>query len=121
MITKEDFEEFVEKLRNDSEYKIVLVEGIKDKNSLARLGVKNIITLNKPLYKIVEEITESKKDCIILTDLDKAGKEIYSRISSKLKEFGVKVDNSFREFLFKTRLRQVEGITKYIKTIQQQY
>ena len=37
----------------------VIVEGFKDSKSLSSLGLKNIITAkNKPLYKIVDEVTE---------------------------------------------------------------
>jgi 5S rRNA maturation endonuclease (ribonuclease M5) len=114
MQKKEEFEGFIERLRKASEEKIVLVEGAKDKNALESLGVKNIMTLKKPLYAVVEDIVSSGKDCVILTDLDKKGKEIYARVSSKLKQSGVKVDNRFREFLFETRLRQIEGIISYL-------
>ncbi|MBW2982261.1 toprim domain-containing protein [Candidatus Woesearchaeota archaeon] len=120
MQTEKEFEEFLEKLKKASKEKIIIVEGIKDKKALESLKIKNIITLKKPLYKIIEYIVESKKECIILTDLDKKGKELYSKLSSKLKHFGVNIDNRFRDFLFKTKLRQIEGITTYLKTIQKQ-
>jgi len=117
MQTKERFEEFIERLSKASEEKIVLVEGMKDERALESLGVKNIMTLKKPLYAVIEDIVNSGKECIILTDLDKQGKKIYARISSKLKQFGVKIDNSFRNFLFKTKLRQIEGIISYLGKI----
>ena len=113
MIFKEAFEEFLKKLQKASKENIVLVEGIKDKRALASLGIQNIMTLKKPMYAVVEDIVASGKGCILLTDLDKKGKELYSRLSSKLKHFGVTIDNSFREFLFRTKLRQIEGITHY--------
>ena len=95
MIRKQEFEEFVKDLRKESKDKVVVVEGIKDKKALDKLGIKNIITLKKPLYAVIEDIVESGKECIILTDLDKKGKQLYARLSSKLKQFGVKIDNSF--------------------------
>jgi len=118
MQIKKDFEEFLQKLKKASKNKIIVVEGIKDKKALESLGIENIITLKKPLYKVIEDIVETKKECIILTDLDKKGKELYGRLNSKLKQFGVKIDNRFREFLFKTKLRQIEGISRYLETIQ---
>jgi 5S rRNA maturation endonuclease (ribonuclease M5) len=114
VITKEEFEEFIEKLKQESEDKIIVVEGIKDKKALESFGIKNIITLKKPLFAVIEDIVDSKKGCILLTDLDKKGKELYSKLSSKLNQFGVKIDNSFREFLFKTKLRQIEGLIHYV-------
>jgi dTMP kinase len=118
MQIKKEFEEFIEKLKKASKEKIILVEGIKDKKALKSVGIKNVITLKKPLYAVIEDIVETEKECIILTDLDKKGKQLYARLSSKLKQFGVKIDNRFREFLFKTKLRQIEGINRYLETIQ---
>lgn len=84
MQTRKQFEEFIEKLKDASKDKVVLVEGIKDKKALELLGVKNIMTLKKPFYAVIEDIVEIKKDCILLTDLDKKGREIYSQISSRM-------------------------------------
>ena len=94
---------------------LVIVEGKKDKSALQKLGINNIIELNKkPLFAIVEEISNSNKECIILTDLDKEGRHLYSKLNSDLQKNGVKVNNKFREFLFKnTKLRQIEGLRSY--------
>jgi 5S rRNA maturation endonuclease (ribonuclease M5) len=114
-----DLEEWIKKLKTDSKEKIILVEGMKDRKTLELLGVSNIITLKKPLYAIIEDIADSGKECIILLDLDKAGKKWYGKIAPKLKEMGVKIDNRYREFLFTTPLRQIEGLTHYLAKINQ--
>jgi len=95
---------------------LVIVEGKKDKIALEKLGIKNIVELNKkPLFQIAEDISASNEECIILTDLDKKGKEIYGKLNHDLQKNGVKVNNKFREFLFKyTKLRQIEGIDSYL-------
>jgi len=95
---------------------LVIVEGKKDKIALQKLGLNNIIELNKkPIFQIVEDVTNSNDECIILTDLDKKGKEIYGKLNSNLQKNGVKVNNKFRNFLFKhTKLRQIEGIDSYL-------
>ena len=105
----------LKKLKNSD--KIIIVEGKKDKEALMKLGIKNIIELSKkPLFQIIEDIADNGKECIILTDLDKKGRELYGKISSGLQNFGVKIDNKFRNFLYKnTKLRQIEGIITYIK------
>ena len=118
MIGKREFDEFLGKLKKDSKDKIIIVEGKKDKKALENFGIKNIIILRKPLYLIVEYVVKSEKECIILTDLDKKGKELYGKLSSSLKQFGVKIDDRFREFLFKTRLRQIEGLTRYMGKLE---
>ena len=114
----EDFDEWIKELKKGSKEKLVLVEGIKDKKALEQLGVSNIITLKKPLYKIIEQIAGSEKECIILLDLDKAGKDLYHKIVPSLKHLGVKVIDDYRNFLFKTKLRQIEGIISYLNKIQ---
>ena len=95
---------------------VVIVEGKKDKIALEKLGVRNIITLNKPLYLVVEDVASRYKKAVILTDLDKEGMALYGRLSSDLQSHGVSVDNSFRNSLFRnTKLRQIEGIANYPK------
>lgn len=106
--------DYIEKLKKKN--RIIIVEGRKDKEALERLGLKNIVTLSKkPIFQIIEEVSEKNKRVIILTDLDKHGKELFGKLNSGLQYHGVKVDNKFREFLFKkTKLRQIEGIIKYL-------
>lgn len=95
---------------------LVIVEGIKDRRALQELGFKKIVILNKPLYAIVEEVVETgAKTVLILTDLDKEGKKLYSYLYKHLTERGVKIDNKLREYLFKeTQLRQIEGLVTYV-------
>lgn len=107
-----DPEAFLEQIKKIKDLDIlIIVEGIKDKAALQRLGLKNIITLKKPIYKIVEEVSENFKECIILTDLDKEGKKLYGKLNTGLSQSGVRIDNKFRNFLYRnTQLRQIEGL-----------
>jgi len=111
----EELNFFIERIKNSNV--LVIVEGKKDKIALNKLGITNITELSrKPLFQIVEEIANSNEECIILTDLDKEGKQIYSKLYSDLQKNGVKINNKFREFLFKhTKLRQIEGIDTYFE------
>lgn len=97
---------------------LVIVEGKKDRAALQKLGIKNIVELSKkPLFQIVEDVADSNDECIILTDLDKEGKQLYSKLNSNLQKNGVKINNKFRNFLFKhTKLRQIEGIDTYLES-----
>lgn len=102
--------------RYGEEDHLIIVEGNEDKNSLNRLGLANIMVLNKkPLFKIVEDIIKEKQKVLIMTDLDKKGKELYGKLNHHLQQHGVKVDNTLRNFLFKnTQLRQIEGMWRYL-------
>ncbi len=113
----EELQNFIDKIRESSI--LVIVEGKKDKAALQNLGISNIIQLSKkPLFQIVEDVSNSNDECIILTDLDREGKQLYSKLNSNLQKNGVKVNNKFREFLFRhTKLRQIEGITTYLESL----
>lgn len=108
-----EFSEHINKIKQSNQ--LIIVEGKKDKKALENFGIKNVIELNKkPLFEIIENISNNNEKCIILTDLDKQGKELYGKLNSGLQQRGVKIDNNFRNFLFKnTKLRQIEGLETY--------
>jgi 5S rRNA maturation endonuclease (ribonuclease M5) len=109
--TDTEFLSALEKLSSSN--KSIVVEGRKDKAALQQLGINNtIFTINKPLFALAEEIAATTNDIIILTDLDKKGRELYGRLSTLLQRLGVRIDNQYREFLFrKTKVRQIEGLS----------
>ena len=104
---------WLEKLRNSK--KLIIVEGKNDKSALESLGVKNIISISRePLYSFIDHIVA--KEVILLTDLDPAGKKLYSVLKHNLQARGVKIDNYFREYLFtNSKITQIEGIFHYLK------
>ena len=85
----------------------IIVEGKKDKESLMKLGLSNIIVLNKPLYAVAESI--EAKEVLILTDLDAEGRKMYYKLKSWLSSRGVKVDDTLRRLLFKAKVRNIEA------------
>lgn len=102
-----------------TEQPFIIVEGAKDKTSLEKLGLKNVLTLKgKPLFKVVEEIAVMTKECMILTDLDIEGKKLYAKLKKDLQRHRVKINDWFRNFLFKeTTLRCIEGLHTYVQSI----
>lgn len=99
---------------------LLVVEGIKDKRALKNLDIMNVFSIDRlPLYKAVELIAKisekCERQCMILTDLDSEGKKLYAVLNHHLGQQGIRIDNSFREFLFrKTSLRQIEGLHSYL-------
>ena len=90
----DNLDEWLANLR--SSRSLVLVEGRKDKEALTNLGVMNIKTVSqKPLYKTVEEVSESKETVVILTDLDNEGRKYYSCLSTTCKEKAAGATASF--------------------------
>ena len=110
--------EWISELKESDKY--IIVEGPNDKKSLESFGINKIKVLKrKAIYQIVEELIEVTDEVVILTDLDKEGKQLYGKLSHDLKRHGVKVDTKFREWLFKeTKLRQIEGLKRYFERNQ---
>ena len=109
---KEELDAWIEKIKDSG--KIIIVEGPKDRKALEYFGIKNIMTLKKPLYVVTEEIAEKYKEAIILTDFDTEGRKLYARLKKDLSRNGVKVDRYFREFLQRnTKLSHIEGLKTY--------
>lgn len=116
----DDLNSWIKYLRNSRQ--LIIVEGNKDKHTLELLGISNIITLNKPLFEIVENISSKYKECILLTDLDKKGKILYSILKKDLQRNGVKTNDNFRNFLFKkTNLVNIEGLLTYYNNTNQKF
>lgn len=98
----------------------IVVEGPNDRAALEAFDISGIITLSRtPLYKVVDDIAERSKRVIILTDLDKEGKRLYSKLKQSFDRIGVQVDTVYREWLFKeTTLSQIEGLPNYVKHLE---
>lgn len=112
--------EFLKELNKVREY-IVIVEGIKDKMALNKLGFKRIIVLNengKSIKEKIEEIekiaNESKSKVCILTDFDKKGKKLYLQLKAELSVRNVKLDNHFRTILLKEKISHIEGLASFV-------
>ncbi len=101
----------IEKIRKNNF--LIIAEGKKDISALKILGLKNVISLkNKPLFEVIEEIRS--KDIVILTDLDTEGRKIFSKLRCGLQKNGIRVHNKLRNLLFKTKLRNIEGLDSYL-------
>lgn len=98
-----------------SESRPIIVEGKKDRKALDGFNIKNIIILDRALYEIIEMVSDKFDSVIILTDLDKAGRKLYSQLASEFGKRGIFIEDKYREFLFKkTSLTQIEGLTHYV-------
>jgi len=117
-MNRQDKQEFTDIIQRIKESNIqVIVEGKKDRKALNAYGINNIIELNqKPLFQIIEEVSSSNSECVILTDLDRKGKELFGKLNSGLQQKGIKINNTLRDFLFRsTKLRQIEGLASYLE------
>jgi 5S rRNA maturation endonuclease (ribonuclease M5) len=99
----------------------IIVEGKNDKAALEHFNITKIFMLSKTaLFEVVEMVASRSKKCIILTDLDAEGRKLYGRLKKDLNSFGVKLDDSFRDFLRdKTKLRHIEGLISYSRRLSE--
>lgn len=110
---KEITEKILEEIRKVGLADIpVIVEGKKDKKSLQELGLSNIITLNKPLFVVIESVDSQR--IIILTDLDAEGLKLYNTLKSGLVSRGVIVDDKLRKLILRSKVRYIESLSGFI-------
>ena len=110
-----------EELREELEYArergfLILVEGKNDKKAFEDIGFENVFAIDKMAgYRVVEEVAKRAKEVVIMTDLDKEGKKLYTYFNHHLCQNGVRIHNRLREFMFRhTQLRQMEGLANYL-------
>lgn len=102
---------------------LIVVEGIKDKHALEKLGFKNIFVINennKSLNEKIEQLEEvaGKNKICILTDFDKKGKSLYLKLKSELAGRNVRLDNKFRAVLLNLKISHIEGLASFIENEQ---
>jgi len=108
----EILDEWIEKLRGISEKDgvVIVVEGKKDAYKLQRLGIKNLYQIKgKRFYDILEEL-ENSSHVVILTDLDKHGEKMFSRLKFILEREGIPADGRFRQELRGLGIKHIEDI-----------
>lgn len=115
--------EEIERIRRENV--LVIVEGKHDRQALNRLGISNVYEINQDqvslfsrieaILKKLEEKPREKRVAIILTDLDRKGKQLFKIIFSKLQENGVKVSNHLRTCLFDEKISHIEGLASFVE------
>ncbi len=123
----EHIKKWLSELQRESKRKPIIVEGKKDKEALANLGIQSmqLHQTHKSLTSRIEEIAHlfeingiKDKECIILFDLDREGRKLYDKIRGDLNQVGIRVNGSYRNFLlYKTRLKFIDGIDTYVNNL----
>lgn len=103
---------------------VILVEGRRDREALAKLGVTGeiIMTSQKSLLVLCETLARSKKDTIILTDWDERGEEVARQICLYMEADGVRPDNTLRvalRGLLKKEITEVENLYTYVENLKE--
>lgn len=109
-------QELIKEIEKARDIPIIIVEGKKDKQALEELDFNNVIVLHsggKAIYSILDEI--KGRECAILTDIDKKGREYYSTLKKELVKKGIKINDRFRKFLQREKISHIEGLATFVK------
>ncbi|RLJ00465.1 MAG: hypothetical protein DRP03_00025 [Candidatus Aenigmatarchaeota archaeon] len=101
------------------EDKIVIVEGKKDKDRLKSFGIKNVFAINgKPLYVVAKMVSEMNRDIVILTDFDKEGRLINSKLTHLFNKYKKQPNKRLRNMfmsLGKNRIEDLKEVDVHVK------
>jgi 5S rRNA maturation endonuclease (ribonuclease M5) len=103
---------------------VILVEGRRDREALAKLGVTGeiVLTSHQSLLNLCERLARSKADTIILTDWDERGEEVARQISVFMEADGSRPDNTLRvtlRGLLKKEITEVENLYNYVENLKE--
>ncbi|MFW9854384.1 MAG: toprim domain-containing protein [Candidatus Thorarchaeota archaeon] len=91
---------------------IIIVEGTRDRKTLQKLGIFNLILVKggKSVDEVVDLINGDKR-IIILTDFDKEGKRLRREFKRRIQRHkGIIIDSFARHFLYK--ICRKRGVTE---------
>ncbi|ADO44653.1 TOPRIM domain protein [Hydrogenobacter thermophilus TK-6] len=106
---------FVRDLREASKDRAVLVEGKKDRESLIKLGIKNVFTLGGKRFADLPDMLEDFSEVILLFDLDKHGERINRKVRDILSTQGYILIEDFRERMRGLNLLFVEELYEKVR------
>jgi 5S rRNA maturation endonuclease (ribonuclease M5) len=109
------FRQWIKHLRIKSTKIPVIVRGEREKKRLAELKVKNIYILKDPYFALAEKLADKYKEAILLFDVTKNGHKVYEKIQREFELVGIKIDNRFRQFIYHTRQKTIQGLITYIE------
>jgi len=122
----ESLEELIASLVEASEEgAAIIVEGVRDEQSLRDLGVEGSIVRASgcPALEVAEEAARDFKEIVILTDWDRAGEELARKMEQYLQCTGAKVDLETRERLkrmIRREIKDVESLSRFVERVRAQ-
>lgn len=102
---------------------IIVVEGVRDAESLRRLGINGEFKFatRQPLLEFTELLSRSGKEIVLLTDWDKKGGLVGRKIIKLLLWYGIMPNTDIRtriRALVKKRIKDVESLNNYVNKLR---
>jgi len=116
----EDLETIIRELRELSLDHPIIVEGLKDIESLRGLGIHGIIThinQGKPLINFCSDLSQRYRKAIILTDWDTKGEILCRKLELSLKACDISFDTHLRErlkMLLRKDVKDIQSIHTFL-------
>jgi len=102
----------------------IVVEGQKDVNALAKLGVSGkVVTLSRGIsvFRFCEEMSREHDKVIIMTDWDRKGGKLARMLRDGFGANGVSADDSLRAklvVLVKKEIKDIEGLPSFVERLR---
>jgi len=105
---------------------LVIVEGIRDRDALRKLGLSGPVMMasRRPCLDLAEDAARNFQAIVILTDWDEKGDEMARNIEHHLLCTGVRVDLEIRSKLSKLvrkEIKDVESLNIYVERVRELY
>jgi 5S rRNA maturation endonuclease (ribonuclease M5) len=96
---------------------LMIVEGMKDVLALKSLGFENVVSISgRPLEEVVEKTVSIKPSYIaILTDFDKEGENLASRLSNFFSLHKIKINHIIRDKFKSFGIHKIEELNSFKK------
>ncbi len=111
----EELNKLLERIQRKSEGAIIVVEGLRDKQALKRLGVDADFFLlqckKQSLQASAEDIARNYKEALLMLDYDQKGKALTKKMVNYLQKVGVKVNTKLgRALLIAANKSTIESL-----------
>lgn len=105
---------------------LVIVEGIRDRDALRKLGLSGPVMMasRRPCLDLAEDAARNFQEIVVLTDWDEKGDEMARNIEHHLLCTGAHVDLEIRSKLSKLvrkEIKDVESLSVYMERIRELY
>jgi dTMP kinase len=123
--TLDEVEELLRQLRERPEGAVILVEGRKDRQALAYLGIEGEIVQvqdARGIFGVAEELARKGQEAIVLTDWDRKGGHLAELLRHALKANGVRYDDTIRarmSALGKKEIKDIESLPAFLSFLKQ--
>ncbi|MDW5561892.1 MAG: Toprim subdomain protein [Methanomassiliicoccus sp.] len=121
----EELEALLLQLKERPEGAVILVEGRKDRQALACLGIGGEIVQvqdARGIFGVAEELAWNGREAIVLTDWDRKGGQLAELLRNALKANGVRYDDSIRarlSLLCKKEIKDIESLPSFMAYLVQ--